>query len=124
MMKNKRGSKRDKLKEIKVTYISSPVKVKTSASNFRALVQELTGQYSNVAETTTSIPVEEDQNCHFVHPHKGSHGTDQHWRVDGAHDQGTDLLKPGYNHEFLSRSYMEPFNQHHLQYDLLSFDMS
>ncbi|XP_004493402.1 sigma factor binding protein 1, chloroplastic [Cicer arietinum] len=31
---------------IKVVYISNPMKVKTSASEFRALVQELTGQYA------------------------------------------------------------------------------
>jgi hypothetical protein len=31
-------------KPIKVVYISNPMKVKTSASEFRALVQELTGQ--------------------------------------------------------------------------------
>ncbi|KAK7286687.1 hypothetical protein RJT34_21869 [Clitoria ternatea] len=31
-------------KPIKVVYISNPMKIKTSASHFRALVQELTGQ--------------------------------------------------------------------------------
>lgn len=34
---------------VKVVYISSPMKVKTSASKFRALVQELTGRDSDVA---------------------------------------------------------------------------
>ncbi|CAL5193334.1 unnamed protein product [Lathyrus oleraceus] len=33
-------------KPIKVVYISNPMKVKTSASDFMALVQELTGQYA------------------------------------------------------------------------------
>ncbi|XP_057468561.1 sigma factor binding protein 1, chloroplastic-like [Actinidia eriantha] len=33
-----------KKKPIKVVYISNPMKVKTSASEFRALVQELTGR--------------------------------------------------------------------------------
>lgn len=33
---------------VKVVYISSPMKVKTSASKFRALVQELTGRDSDV----------------------------------------------------------------------------
>ncbi|OIW15476.1 hypothetical protein TanjilG_32880 [Lupinus angustifolius] len=32
------------IKPMKVVYISNPMKVKTSASKFRALVQELTGQ--------------------------------------------------------------------------------
>jgi hypothetical protein len=39
-------SKKNKNKPIKVVYISNPMKVKTSASEFRALVQELTGQYA------------------------------------------------------------------------------
>ena len=34
---------------VKVVYISSPMKVKTCASKFRALVQELTGRESEVA---------------------------------------------------------------------------
>ncbi|KAJ7982359.1 sigma factor binding protein 1, chloroplastic-like [Quillaja saponaria] len=46
----RRQSKRvDAKKGIKVVYISSPMKVKTSASKFRALVQELTGQDSDTA---------------------------------------------------------------------------
>ncbi|XP_045799060.1 sigma factor binding protein 2, chloroplastic [Trifolium pratense] len=39
-------SKKKKNKPIKVVYISNPMKVTTSASEFRALVQELTGQYA------------------------------------------------------------------------------
>jgi hypothetical protein len=35
---------------IKVVYISSPMKLTTSAEEFRAVVQELTGRYSNVAD--------------------------------------------------------------------------
>lgn len=114
-MKNKRASRRDK-KEIKVTYISSPVKVKTSASNFRALVQELTGQYSNVAET---MPMEEEEeHGHLEREHKTHHGSEvQQWRVDV---EGTNLMKPEYSELLL----MEQFNQQHLQYDLMSFDMS
>ena len=37
------------MKVIKVVYIASPMKVKTSASKFRDLVQELTGQDSDTA---------------------------------------------------------------------------
>ncbi|KAG8096200.1 hypothetical protein GUJ93_ZPchr0013g37013 [Zizania palustris] len=37
-------------KGIKVVYISSPMKLTTSAEEFRAVVQELTGRDSNVAE--------------------------------------------------------------------------
>lgn len=45
-MKSKKHAKRSK-KAVKVVYISSPMKVKTSASEFRALVQELTGKDSD-----------------------------------------------------------------------------
>ncbi|KAK8464421.1 hypothetical protein PHAVU_011G203450 [Phaseolus vulgaris] len=117
-MKNKRASRRDK-KEIKVTYISSPVKVKTSASNFRALVQELTGQYSNVAET--SMPMEEENEHLERLVHKTHESEAQQWRVDV---ESTNLMmRPEYS-EFMSRSLMEPFNQQPLQYDLMSFNMS
>ncbi|KAM0914193.1 hypothetical protein ACQ4PT_011725 [Festuca glaucescens] len=37
-------------KGIKVVYISSPMKLTASAEEFRAIVQELTGRYSNVAD--------------------------------------------------------------------------
>ena len=43
----KRSHTRRSKKAIKVVYISSPMKVKTSASEFRALVQELTGKDSD-----------------------------------------------------------------------------
>ncbi|KAD4982824.1 hypothetical protein R6Q59_002450 [Mikania micrantha] len=36
-------------KKLKVVYISSPMKVKTSASRFRSLVQELTGRDSDIS---------------------------------------------------------------------------
>uniref|UniRef100_A0A5B6YQP6 VQ domain-containing protein n=1 Tax=Davidia involucrata TaxID=16924 RepID=A0A5B6YQP6_DAVIN len=49
-MKNKKNSTtRRKREKVKVVYISSPMKVKTSASKFRALVQELTGRHSDVS---------------------------------------------------------------------------
>jgi hypothetical protein len=124
MMKNKRISKRDK-KDIKVTYISSPVKVKTNASNFRALVQELTGQDSNVAEITT-MPLEEKEYYCVDHERVMNKGasTHQQWKVDDhvLSHQDT-FLKADYS-EFLSRqSFVEPLSEH-LQYDLLTFDMS
>ena len=42
--KKKNNKNSNNNKNIKVVYISNPMKVKTSASEFRALVQELTGQ--------------------------------------------------------------------------------
>lgn len=48
---SKKNSKRsDKKKDFKVVYISTPMKVETCASQFRALVQELTGKDSDVAD--------------------------------------------------------------------------
>ncbi|XWS57022.1 hypothetical protein CRYUN_Cryun09bG0136100 [Craigia yunnanensis] len=48
MKSNKKHSKRRNCKkDIKVVYISSPMKVKICASQFRALVQELTGKDSD-----------------------------------------------------------------------------
>ena len=50
MKSNKKHSKRSNCKKnIKVVYISTPMKVKTCASQFRALVQELTGKDSDAA---------------------------------------------------------------------------
>ncbi|CAI8607453.1 unnamed protein product [Vicia faba] len=116
-MKNKRISKRDK-KEIKVTYISSPVKVKTNPSNFRALVQELTGQDSNVAEIST-MPLDDERVVHM--DVSSSH---LQWREDNNYviHQDHTFLKTDYS-EFLSRqSFGEPLSEH-VRYDLLSFDM-
>ncbi|KAG6436754.1 hypothetical protein SASPL_101656 [Salvia splendens] len=42
--------KKEKSDQLKVVYISSPMKVKTSASRFRSLVQELTGKNSDVSQ--------------------------------------------------------------------------
>ncbi|KAE8717865.1 Sigma factor binding protein 1 [Hibiscus syriacus] len=46
----KNSKRRNSKKDLKVVYISSPMKVKTCASQFRALVQELTGKDSDVAD--------------------------------------------------------------------------
>ncbi|GKE18696.1 sigma factor binding protein 1, chloroplastic-like protein [Tanacetum coccineum] len=39
--------KYSKKKPVKVVYISNPMKVKTTPSEFRAVVQQLTGKYAN-----------------------------------------------------------------------------
>lgn len=61
-MKNSRKRK-GRRERVKVVYISSPVKVKTSASRFRALVQELTGRDSDVSRY-----VEANNGCYY-HDH-------------------------------------------------------
>ncbi|KAK4424827.1 hypothetical protein Salat_1676300 [Sesamum alatum] len=45
-----RKGKRKNNSSLKVVYISSPMKVKTSASRFRSLVQELTGKNSDISQ--------------------------------------------------------------------------
>lgn len=122
MVKGKRQSKKSK-KEIKVTYISSPVKVKTSASNFRALVQELTGKYSNVAEMFVGV----NGGAHH-HDHIGVHNgnsTQQYWGSNSGEayylpDESA-WMKPDYT-DLRSSPSMEPLDGH-LQFDFLNFDM-
>ncbi|XP_057796862.1 sigma factor binding protein 1, chloroplastic-like [Salvia miltiorrhiza] len=48
--KGYKGKKKKSEQLLKVVYISSPMKVKTSASRFRSLVQELTGKNSDVSQ--------------------------------------------------------------------------
>ncbi|KAJ7976611.1 sigma factor binding protein 1, chloroplastic-like [Quillaja saponaria] len=52
----KRSKISKKNKPIKVVYISNPMKVKASASEFRALVQELTGQDAESPPDPTRFP--------------------------------------------------------------------
>ncbi|KAF5203372.1 hypothetical protein FRX31_007041 [Thalictrum thalictroides] len=53
-------AKSSKKKAVKVVYISNPMKVKTSASDFRALVQELTGQDSDIADASRYSEMDDD----------------------------------------------------------------
>ncbi|KAI4348602.1 hypothetical protein L6164_009309 [Bauhinia variegata] len=52
--------RQNKNKPIKVVYISNPMRVETSASKFRALVQELTGQYAEFPPDLTSAKFQPD----------------------------------------------------------------
>jgi hypothetical protein len=122
VMKGKRQSKKNK-KEVKVTYISSPMKVKTSASNFRALVQELTGQDSNVAEMFVEA---NDDGFHVDDVQNHQKSSSQQWSSDNNSSEGFNMpenstwMKLGDDYNF--RSSMESLNGQ-LQYDFLSFDM-
>lgn len=55
-MQQRKSTKKTKTKKkqqpVKVVYISNPMKVKTSAAKFRALVQELTGQDAEFPDPT------------------------------------------------------------------------
>ncbi|KAJ3690461.1 hypothetical protein LUZ61_019625 [Rhynchospora tenuis] len=49
--KSPKQANKAKKKPLKVVYISNPVKLTATAAQFRAIVQELTGRDSNIAET-------------------------------------------------------------------------
>lgn len=49
-LRNTRKTKKMKKERVKVVYISTPLKVRTCASKFQALVQELTGKDSDIYE--------------------------------------------------------------------------
>ncbi|KAI9161709.1 hypothetical protein LWI28_019982 [Acer negundo] len=50
----RKSKTKTKTKPIKVVYISNPMKVKTCASKFRALVQELTGRDAGLPDPTNN----------------------------------------------------------------------
>lgn len=94
----KKHSKRSKSKkDFKVVYISTPMKVETCASEFRALVQELTGKDSDVADRfmdkdnvrddspTTSRDVDDDRR---VHDHGLPLANSNHGSVFESFDDG------------------------------------
>ncbi|XP_059668314.1 sigma factor binding protein 2, chloroplastic-like [Cornus florida] len=57
----KKATKQTKTKKkpVKVVYISNPMKVKTSASEFRALVQELTGQNADKPDPSRYVAIDD-----------------------------------------------------------------
>ncbi|XP_059434365.1 uncharacterized protein LOC132167415 [Corylus avellana] len=67
---SKKQPKRITKKPIKVVYISTPMKVKTSASKFRDLVQELTGQDSDTTRYVEINGTDDngDANCRHDFP--------------------------------------------------------
>ncbi|ONI20925.1 hypothetical protein PRUPE_2G041200 [Prunus persica] len=104
-------SKRRKSKGVKVVYISSPMKVKTSASKFRALVQELTGRDSDAERFM------ETKGAHYQNVHELTH-EQQLKGVDHDHDHDHGLLPqlPFSNSFFefpnCSDALFEPFSGH------------
>ncbi|KAK6944456.1 VQ protein [Dillenia turbinata] len=61
---NRKSTKPKSKKPIKVVYISNPVSYKTSASEFRALVQQLTGQHSEFPYDPKLSPPPIARDCH------------------------------------------------------------
>ncbi|KAF5474261.1 hypothetical protein F2P56_006175 [Juglans regia] len=64
----KKTKSKKNFKPIKVVYISNPMKVKTSASQFRALVQELTGQDAEFPVPTKFLCTDNDVGGHQTVP--------------------------------------------------------
>lgn len=89
--KRSSGSK----KGIKVVYISTPMKVKTSAAEFRALVQELTGRDSDTAGFMETNHINAS---HAVDHHRRRHmvADDQVFKVKDVDDHHRQLG----HHEF------------------------
>ncbi|XVF24490.1 hypothetical protein REPUB_Repub13aG0132500 [Reevesia pubescens] len=98
MKSNKKHSKRSNYrKDIKVVYISSPMKVNTCASQFRALVQELTRKDSDAAvrfmdnddnSNTESSPTNSDATRVVDHPVLGNLANSNHQSMFQPFDDG------------------------------------
>ncbi|KAL6997657.1 hypothetical protein U1Q18_007784 [Sarracenia purpurea var. burkii] len=66
-----------KKKPVKVVYISNPMKVKTTASEFRALVQELTGREASMPDSDKHPQFHDSgDNCRQMFPDGIKENTD------------------------------------------------
>ncbi|KAK2637889.1 hypothetical protein Ddye_025684 [Dipteronia dyeriana] len=102
------SSNKVKKNPIKVTYISSPMMVKASnASEFRAIVQQLTGKNSHVpaddhdlVSTTASLFTNEEESNHHPHhqalDHQGGENITAH-----HHQGGENITAHHHHHEYL-----------------------
>ncbi|KAM3685802.1 hypothetical protein ACB098_11G149700 [Castanea mollissima] len=108
--KSKRQAKRSK-KGIKVVYIASPMKVETSASKFRDLVQELTGQDSDTARYMEANGGDHHQDSFNF--------SDQQFGVDINRGISNKLPLSNSRGEFMPypESIFKSFNEH-LQFDV------
>lgn len=86
MKKNQKQQGKRSGKGIKVVYISSPMKVETSASEFRALVQELTGRDSDAAGFMEANNTASDAIINTpYHHHKVVNHDHDHQLIKGSH---------------------------------------
>nr|GLL40845.1 uncharacterized protein LOC109181759 [Ipomoea trifida] len=91
LKRDNRTRKTRKEKAVKVVYISTPMKVKTSASRFRSLVQELTGRHSDIAR----IMENNDGATDFeVFPDLA--GDDDRVMIGGLNDEGNRHSSPSF----------------------------
>lgn len=77
----KAKSKKTWMKSIKVVYISNPRKVNVKASEFRATVQELTGQDADISDPTM-FPEIEDVDGQETVPVAGGANNDNELELD------------------------------------------
>lgn len=115
--KQQTASKRSK-KPLKVVYISTPMKVKTSASEFRDLVQKLTGRDSDTArfmELKVGADHDYQEPCKF-----SDHQQQQQLIMNEASEfplsisYGSEMLHP-----YSEVSAFKSFSDQHLQLDML-----
>lgn len=93
----KKANKSKKNKPIKVVYISNPMKVKTSASQFRALVQELTGQDAELPDPTKFQGSDGGDQTVLSDPMMGDH---EHSQVVPVVDPGLEQPQRNLGYEF------------------------
>ncbi|XP_021804438.1 sigma factor binding protein 2, chloroplastic [Prunus avium] len=88
-------NKKSKTKKqgIKVVYISNPMKVRTSASEFRALVQELTGQDSELPDPARFLEHSSAEDSNSTAQIGGEHHHHHHHHLLHHHD-ALDLVVP------------------------------
>uniref|UniRef100_A0A5B7CC75 VQ domain-containing protein n=1 Tax=Davidia involucrata TaxID=16924 RepID=A0A5B7CC75_DAVIN len=101
-----------KKKPVKVVYISNPMKVKTSASEFRALVQELTGQDANTPDPTKYSEIDGVGDHHQMVPDAMKVTDDDVSTVDPSSDKlpkKSDLLFEPYD-DFFTPQMLENFS--------------
>ncbi|KAK6942172.1 VQ protein [Dillenia turbinata] len=110
---NRKSTKPKSKKPIKVVYISNPINYKTNASEFRALVQRLTGQHSEFpydpkfsrppiagechAELMKknggdSLEEEKKDGCAVFVEENGNHQMPKSWDVDLEQEEEEDVF--------------------------------
>ncbi|GAB4851750.1 hypothetical protein Ancab_031152 [Ancistrocladus abbreviatus] len=104
---------KSKNKPLKVVYISNPVKFKTSASEFRALVQELTGQDAEWPDPNKTSLIDDSRTAPKAKGHEDYHHHHHNHMVGvplEVESSPEDHIKPMW-----SDLHFEPFDHDHDQ---------
>ncbi|KAI6696917.1 hypothetical protein NL676_017036 [Syzygium grande] len=101
-MQKRKPTKRSKPKSkpIKVVYISNPMRVKTSASQFRALVQELTGRDAELPDPAKFDGSDPD-------------GVGAAAKAEAAEDDDDDAVEPGRRSSLPKAGSIQDHHHHH-----------